>query len=131
MSKIKVSVIIPAYNAEKYIKMTVESIINQTLKEIEVIIINDGSTDNTLSIINELEKKDDRIIIINNENKGVSYSRNIGIKKSRGEYLAFIDADDWIEKNYLKDTYNIAEKQELDIVLTDIYRLFKKKKAKI
>ena len=100
--KNKVSIIIPIYNCAEYISDCIESIIHQSYSNIEIIIVNDGSSDDSLSICKKYEKKDDRIIIINNKNNGVSYSRNCGIKKSSGEYICFIDADDWIHKNYIE-----------------------------
>jgi glycosyltransferase involved in cell wall biosynthesis len=96
--KPKISIIMPVYNSEKYLKDSIESIINQTFRDFEFIIINDGSTDNSLKIIKEYTKLDERIKIIDQKNTGVSYSRNMGIKKSTGEYVAFIDSDDiWLE----------------------------------
>lgn len=118
----KVSVIIPVYNTEKYLSKCLNSVINQSLKEIEIIVINDCSTDNSLKIIEEFVKKDNRIVLINNENnKGVSTSRNIGIKFATGEYISMIDSDDWIEKEMLKEMYEMCKKEEADIVITDFY----------
>ena len=97
----KVSVIIPAYNAELYLEQCVESILNQTYKNIEVIIINDGSTDKTSEISDRLNDKDDRIIVIHNQNKGVSASRNDGLQKSTGDYIVFVDADDFLSEDYI------------------------------
>jgi len=90
----KVSVIIPVYNVERYLRECLDSIINQTLEDIEIICINDGSTDNSLEILCEYEKKDNRIIVFNQENKGVSTARNNGIKLAKGEFVCFIDPDD-------------------------------------
>lgn len=97
-----ISIIIPIYNAEKYILKLTETLINQTYKNIEIILVNDGSTDNSLKICNELEKKDDRIKVIDKENGGVSSARNKGIEVSNGDYVTFIDADDNIGENYIK-----------------------------
>lgn len=119
--KIKVSVIIPVYNVEKYIEKTLTTVINQTLKEIEIIIINDGSKDNSLSIVKKIMQKDNRIILIDKENEGVSKARNLGIRISKGEYIIFIDGDDWIEENYLEDTYKKAKEDNYDMVLTDMF----------
>lgn len=99
MSEIKVSVIIPVYNAEKYLKECLESVLNQTLKEIEIICIDDGSTDNSLEILNEYKNKDERVIVLRQVNSGSGIARNLGIKHSSGEYIAFMDADDYYPSN--------------------------------
>lgn len=119
--KIKVSVIIPVYNVEEYIEKTLITVVNQTLEEIEIIVINDGSKDNSLSIVKKIMQKDSRIILIDKENEGVSKARNLGIKISKGEYIIFIDGDDWIEENYLEDTYKRAKEDNYDMVLTDMF----------
>jgi glycosyltransferase involved in cell wall biosynthesis len=114
-----VSVIIPAYNAEQYIEETVISVLNQSYQKFEIIIINDGSTDSTGKIIDELSKKDNRIIVQHRENSGVSASRNVGIDMSKGEYLAFLDADDyWLEDNLLIKV-KALENNESDFVYSD------------
>lgn len=116
---IKISVIVPVYNVENYLRECLESIINQTLKEIEILCIDDCSTDNSYSILEEYAKKDNRIILIKNlENKGGGYNRNIGIKEARGEYISFIDSDDYVLKDYLENLYNTAKKYNSDIVNT-------------
>lgn len=128
MNDIKVSVIIPAYNIENYIEKSIKSVIKQTLKEIEIIVVNDGSQDGTLKIIEKLMKEDKRIVLINKKNGGVSQARNDGIKKARGEYISFIDGDDWIEKEYLEDTYVFAKNNNLDMVVTDYYEDYENNK---
>lgn len=120
----KISVIVPVYNTEKYLKRCLTSITNQSLKEIEILIINDGSTDNSDEIIEEFQKKDLRIKVINKKNGGLASARNIGIDISEGEYILHIDSDDWVEENYLQDIYNYAIQKKLDIVVTDFYRDF-------
>lgn len=95
----KLSVIIPAYNAAKTIERCLDSVINQTYNNLEIIVVNDGSSDDTLKICKKYVKKDNRIIVINNENKGVSYSRNCGIEIASGDYITFIDADDYLDLN--------------------------------
>ena len=123
----KVSVIIPVYNVEKYLRECLDSVINQTLSDIEIICINDGSTDNSLEILREYAQKDERIILISRENKGVSVSRNEGIKKATGEYIAFIDADDYLENNnYYEQLYECAAKSNSDIAKGS-YRYGKRK----
>ncbi len=114
---IKVSVIIPVYNTEKFLPQCLDSVIGQTLKEIEIICINDGSTDNSLSVLENYAQKDHRIKIINKINEGVSIARNIGIHISKGKYISFIDSDDYIEKNTLELSFNKLEEDNSDIVI--------------
>jgi glycosyltransferase involved in cell wall biosynthesis len=113
----KISIIIPAYNVENYIDKCIESIINQTYENIEIIIINDGSTDDTRKICEEFKKKDNRIIVINKENSGVSIARNIGLKAITGKYIAFVDSDDWIEKDYCETMYYSMIENNVDLVM--------------
>lgn len=115
---VKVSILIPVYNTEKYLVKCLESAINQTLKEIEIIIINDASTDSSLQIIKSYVKNDSRIKLINfNENKGNGYGRNEGIRSATGEFILFLDSDDWLEENTAELTYNKASSQHLSVVL--------------
>lgn len=100
--EIVVSIIIPVYNGEKYIKTCVESVRRQTYTNIEIILVNDGSTDNSLRICQEYCDLDERILIVNQENSGVSTARNNGIKKASGDKIVFVDADDWVEDNYVQ-----------------------------
>lgn len=109
------SIIIPVYNGEKYIEKCLDSVLSQTYSNIEVIIINDGSTDNSYQILQEYAKKDNRIFLLNQENAGSSLTRNTGIKYSKGEYITFVDIDDYLEKdayekvmNKLQDDIDIA-----------------------
>lgn len=117
---IKVSAIVPVYNTEKFLEKCIRSIMSQTLKEIEIICINDGSTDNSLEILKKLQKEDKRIIIIDKKNEGASKARNIGIEEARGNFLCFIDGDDWIEKDMLEKMYLEAKKKKLDLVITGV-----------
>lgn len=117
MSEIKVSVIIPVYNVEKYIEQCIESVVNQTLEDIEIIIVNDGTKDNSMKKI-EKYLLDSRIRVINKENGGLSSARNVGLKIAKGEYVSFIDSDDFIELTMLEELYNNSEKA--DIVFSDI-----------
>ncbi|ODG91233.1 hypothetical protein BED47_22955, partial [Gottfriedia luciferensis] len=112
----KVSVIIPAYNVENYIKRCLESVLNQTLNQIEIIIVNDGSKDETLKVINPF--KDNRLKIIDKENGGVSSARNAGLSIAKGEYIFFLDGDDWLEKDALGIMYQYAIDNSLDIVIS-------------
>ena len=128
---IKISVIIPCYNVEKFIEKTIKSVINQTLKEIEIIVINDGSIDNTLSIVEKYANEDERIKIVNQKNKGLSASRNAGIKLAKGEYIQHLDGDDWLEIETCNLAYNYAKKLDLDIVCYDLVKEIQGKQQKI
>lgn len=115
----KVSVIIPIYNVGLYIRKCLDSIVNQTLKNIEIICINDGSTDNSIGIVEEYAKLDNRIKVIDfKENKGVSIARNTGINQANGEYISFIDPDDFIDyknKNTANVTLNFLRNKKLQL----------------
>jgi len=117
---IKVSIIMPVYNVEDYLRQCLDSIINQTLEEIEIICINDGSTDNSLQILEEYAKKDNRIIIINQKNSGSGVARNIGIKHVKGEYIGFVDSDDYIDITMFEKLYKNAKLNDTDIVMCPI-----------
>ena len=117
----KVSIILPAYNVEKYLSKCIESIIKQTYKNIEIIIIDDGSTDNTYAIAEEYSKIDKRIIVFYQENSGSGPARNIGIEKSTGDYIMFVDPDDWIDKHMISDYIYLQSKFETDIILSGYY----------
>ena len=121
MSKTKISIIVPVYNTSQYLERCIRSIIIQSLKEIEIICVNDGSTDSSLEILKKMAQEDERIVIINKENEGVSKARNDALKLATGKYCLGIDSDDWIEQGYLKDIYEIAEKEEADLVIADYY----------
>jgi glycosyltransferase involved in cell wall biosynthesis len=115
----KVSIIIPVYNVEEYLEECLESAINQTLEGIEIICVNDGSTDLSLDILNKYSKKSDKIKIINQKNKGLSGARNTGIKVAKGKYFYFLDSDDYIELDAMEVCYKEAERNNLDIVTFD------------
>ena len=123
----KVSVIIPAYNAEKYLEETLESIVNQTLDEYEIITINDGSTDSTLSILKRYESQYNNFKIIDKQNEGVSAARNDGLKSATGEYIFFYDADDIAELDALDALYSAAVTKKADLVIAgyDIFDNYK------
>ena len=116
----KVSVIVPVYNVEKFLPRCLDSIINQTLKDIEIICINDGSPDNSLQILEDYAKKDSRIRIINQENSGPSVSRNKGILMAQGEYIGFVDSDDWLDVDFYEKLYAAAQKYDADIAACGI-----------
>ena len=110
----KVSVIVPAYNVECYLEKCIDSLLAQSLQEIEIICINDGSTDHTREIIEGKAEKDARITVIHQENQGLSAVRNRGIELARGKYVVFLDSDDWLEENALFNLYSVAESDNLD-----------------
>ena len=112
-----VSVIVPVYNVERYLEECLDSIINQTLKDIEVICIDDGSTDNSLSILKRYAVKDKRIVILQQENQGAGVARNIGMSVAKGKYLSFLDGDDFFVESLLEDAVLQAEKEQSDIVI--------------
>lgn len=112
-----ISVIIPVYNAENTLSRCINSICNQKYHEIEIILVNDGSKDNSLNVCNQLAKKDDRIRVINKKNGGVSSARNMGINAANGMYIGFVDADDWIANNMYSDLYEHIKKNNSDVVL--------------
>lgn len=115
----KVSVLIPCYNAEKYLIQCLDSVVNQTLKDIEIICINDGSTDNTLDILEQYAKKDARVKIINQKNGGMGRAYNNGLSNATGEYIAIVESDDWVNADAFEFLYNLANKNNADIAKAD------------
>lgn len=116
-----ISIIVPIYNAEKYLNKCIESLINQTKKELEFILVNDGSTDNSEEIIKSY--KDKRIKYFKNENQGIGKTRNFGIEKATGKYIMFVDSDDYIDKNMAKLMFDKAFSNSLDMVVCDYYKV--------
>ena len=119
----KVSVIVPAFNVEKYISKCLLSLVNQTLKDIEIIVINDGSTDKTLEIVQKFEELDKRIKIINQENQKQGAARNRGMEIAEGEYVGFVDSDDWVDLDYFEKLYLAVKKYNSDIALATNVRI--------
>ena len=117
-----VSVIIPVYNAEKYIAKCINSLIEQTLQNFEVIVVNDGSTDNTPDILKELAKEDSRIIVINQSNQKQGAARNRGLEIAKGKYITFVDADDWLDLDYLERMYQAIIEDKADIAVSGLVR---------
>lgn len=116
-----ISVIVPVYNVEKYIDRCLDSLVNQTYKDLEIIIVNDCSPDNCEMIIKDYEKKYDNVIYIkNSNNKGLSFSRNVGLKRASGDYIGFIDSDDYVSCNYFESLINTMEKENADVVVCDM-----------
>ena len=115
----KISIIIPMYNAEKYIARCLESVINQSFNDIEIIIVNDGSTDKSLEICRKYAEVDERIVILNKENNGVSVARNQGMNVATGEYIMFVDSDDWIDESMCQYLYKRISECNADICFSN------------
>ena len=126
----KVSVIVPVYNVERYLPRCLDSIVEQTYKNIEIICVNDGSPDGSAEILARYEKNDERVIVINQENGGLSSARNTGIKAATGEYIVFVDSDDWIDIETIETAVNTAERDNVEMVLWTYIREFKNKREK-
>lgn len=118
---VKVSIVVPVYNVEKYLKECLDSIIKQKLKDIEIICVDDGSTDNSLQILKEYELKDRRVRVITKPNAGYGNSMNLGMAAATGEYIGIVESDDWIDKNMFYDLYKTAKKNNAQIVKSDYY----------
>ena len=124
-SELKISVVVPVYNCEKYIERAIESVIKQTYDNWELIIVNDGSKDSSLQIAQKFAGKDARIKVIDRENRGVSVARNIGIDEASGDLLMFLDADDFLADNAVLDRFvNVMKHEEADIVVGNYERLW-------
>ncbi len=124
----KVSVIVPVYNTYRYLKRCLNSLVNQTLNDIEIIVINDCSTDESKKVLDEYEKKYNNILVFHNKtNKGIGYNRNLGIKKASGEYISFIDSDDFVDETMYDKMYKKAKENALDLVICKFHKMFEKK----
>lgn len=121
----KVSVLVPIYNVEKFLQQCLESVVEQTLREIEIICINDGSTDSSAEIIREFAEKDDRIVVIDKPNSGYGDSMNQGLARARGEYIGIVESDDWIDTHAFEDLYRIAKMNDADVVRANYYQNYK------
>lgn len=117
--KPKISIIVPVYNMEKYLDKCLNSLVNQTLKDIEIILVNDGSTDNSVQIINKYLKKDKRILVLSQKNAGQASARNLGIKNSNGIFVMFVDSDDYVDFGICEKLYNKSVLDNSDIVVCD------------
>ncbi|QEO57200.1 glycosyltransferase family 2 protein [Francisella marina] len=117
-----ISIIVPVYNTEKYLYRCLFSIVNQTYKNLEIILVNDGSTDNSLKICNSFAASDSRIVVVDKANHGSSAARNIGLEIFRGEYVAFVDSDDWVSLDYIETLYTNIKKYDADISLVSFVR---------
>lgn len=116
---VKISIVIPIYNAEDHLQRCVDSVLNQTEKNIEIILVDDGSKDNSIEICKNYLNQDKRVQLIHQENSGVSAARNRGIEQACGEYIGFIDSDDWIEPNMYECLLREANQASADIVICD------------
>jgi len=118
----KVSIIVPIYNVEMYIEKCLETLVNQTLRDIEIILVNDGSKDGSAEIAKKyLEKYPEKIVYLEKENGGLSDSRNYGLPHAKGEYIAFLDSDDYVEENMYEEMYELAKKEDSDMVQCNFY----------
>lgn len=131
MNNPKVSVIIPVYNVEKYLEQCLDSVVNQTLKDIEIICVNDGSTDSSLEILQGYARKDARIIVVSKPNSGYGATMNIGISNASGEYIGIVESDDFIEPDMYEKLYTEAKNDDLDLVRCQYFQYNSKKNEDI
>lgn len=127
----KISIIVPIYNVEKYLEQCIESIINQEYKNLEIILVDDGSSDKCSNIIDNYAQKDDRIKAFHKENGGLSDARNYGLDRATGNYICFVDSDDFVEKDFISSMYNNIKKYKVDIVACNSYEFYNKNKIKV
>ncbi|MCC3869656.1 glycosyltransferase family 2 protein [Terrisporobacter mayombei] len=123
-----ISVVVPVYNAEKYLDKCIQSIINQKYRNLEIILVDDGSKDNSLEICKKYAEKDKRIKVINKENGGVSTARNIGIEVANGDFMAFVDSDDYIDENMYFNMMQKSNEHECDVIMCDCYKVISDEK---
>ncbi|MDV4150428.1 glycosyltransferase [Clostridium sp. AL.422] len=126
MSKVMISIILPIYNVEKYLQECLESILNQSYKDYELIIVDDGSKDNSLKIVNSYKEKFKNLVILTQENKGVSVARNLALSYANGDYISFVDSDDFLDEKMLEKVMKIALKTDAEIVITNYYLYYNK-----
>ncbi len=122
----KISIIIPVYNVENYIRKCIDSVINQTYKNLEIILIDDGTPDNSGKICDEYAEKDSRIIVLHNENMGLSGARNCGLDIATGKYVSFIDSDDYVDTCYIEKLYNALKSENADMAICKFKYIFEK-----
>jgi len=118
----KVSIIIPTYNVEQYLRQCMDSVTGQTLQDIEIICINDGSTDGSLAILREYAERDSRIVMVDKENEGYGIGMNIGLDRAMGEYVGIVEPDDFVPEEMFEELYNKAKEYDLDVIKADFYR---------
>ncbi|NSB16579.1 glycosyltransferase family 2 protein [Clostridium beijerinckii] len=119
-TKYQISIIVPVYNVEKYVEKCVKSLLNQTFKNYEIILIDDGSTDSSYEIIKKIEEDNDNVSVITQKNQGQGKARSEGIKQAKGEYLTFVDSDDWVSEDYLEKLYNSLKDNNADISVCNV-----------
>ena len=117
-----ISVIVPVYNVEKYLVQCINSILNQTIKNLEIILVDDGSLDNSGKICDEFSKKDDRIVAIHKENNGLSSARNAGLEIANGNYIGFVDSDDWLDEHMYEILLKLIKENNSDISCCDFFK---------
>lgn len=122
MSSVKISIIIPVYNSELYLEQCLDSIINQTLKDIEIICVDDGSTDHSLQILRRYRELDERFVVLTQHNQYAGVARNNGLKKARGKYVLFLDSDDFFDGNMLEKLYHKAESDKTEVLVFDAFQ---------
>ena len=120
MATPKISVIVPVYNTEKYLKQCIDTLTDQTIKEIEIIIVDDGSKEECANLCDELAENDERIKVLHKNNEGQGIARNCGVKVASGEYIAFVDSDDYVDTEMYQTLYSVAEKNNADIVMSGV-----------
>jgi len=125
----KISVIIPVYNDEKYLEQCVESVLTQSYHNLEVILVDDGLTDATPAICEDFRRQDDRIRVIYKQNEGVGASRNTGLAMATGDYILFIDHDDWLLEDHIQKLYDLLKKNQADIAIGNFSRFLEERKA--
>ena len=126
-NNIKVSIVVPVYNVENFIRDCLDSLVNQSFKDMEIIVVNDGTKDNSMQIVEEFADKDSRIVIVNQENQGLSSARNTGMKYIHGEYVTFVDSDDWVNSEYIGNLYRAIIENNADIACSSVIRKGKRK----
>lgn len=119
-----ISIIVPVYNISMYLEKCIESLLSQSYKNIEIILVNDGSTDKSPQICDRYKSFSNNIIVIHKVNSGVSEARNSGIENANGAYICFVDGDDYVDKNYVSDMYTVAAKENVDIVTSNAYKIW-------
>ncbi|NYA61791.1 glycosyltransferase, partial [Lactobacillus salivarius] len=126
----KISIIVPIYNVEKYLKRSLDSLVNQTLEDIEIILVDDGSTDNSHKIAEDYKENYSNVLLVTKENGGLSDARNFGLQYASGEYIAFIDSDDYVESQMFERMYNLSENGRKKIIESNFLWEFPDKNVK-
>lgn len=125
----KVSVIIPVYNVEQYVEKSIQSVLNQSMKDIEIILVDDGSTDASGKICDRYGKKEEKIVVIHKENGGLSSARNVGVEAASGDYIGFVDSDDYIDSMMYETLYQMVERDSADVAVCGVYDVYKNGKV--